>query len=331
MARIRRRLVSQDTGSYHIISRVAGDEYRLGDEEKEFLFNLIKQLAKGFFVTIHAFCIMDNHFHILLTCMEKEAMWATNDDLKRRYKAMYGKNAEPPEGRYSGNGEVIPDPDGGMERLRERLGSVSRFVQELKQNFSRWYNDRNKRTGYFWGGRFKGVIVYKGDGQLIVSSYIDLNPLRAGIVECPEHYRWSSLGWRSRSPVKAGKVLRPITLEDVIEGSESGRVYDLPPLEVSTELDGLAWYREFVYLSGSIEREGKASIPQHLVDHVVACHGYFGIKDRLRYRLKNFSEGIAIGGYNAIAGLQQREKRKHIRPRQLLGMHWAFTTRTFKE
>ncbi len=178
MARGRRRWVSQDGGSFHIISRVVGRQFLLGTREKNYFLELMKRLTTGFFIQIHSFAILSNHFHILATGMNKEARMASNKELLKRYRLIYGKDAEPPQGVRRG-GLFIPDEDGGVERLRERLGSVSRFVQELKQSFSRWYNTRNKRTGYFWGHRFKGVITYRGAPQFAASAYIDLNPVRA--------------------------------------------------------------------------------------------------------------------------------------------------------
>ena len=82
--------------------------------------------------------------------MELEAKKASKQGLLRRYKLLYPKESEPPPGRYEPNGEIIWDEDGGIERLRERLGSISRFIQELKQTFSRWYNKTHNRKGYLW-------------------------------------------------------------------------------------------------------------------------------------------------------------------------------------
>jgi len=53
------------------------------------------------------------------------------------------------------------------------------------------------RRGYFWGDRFKSVIVDKGVTLVNCLAYIDLNPLRAGSVKHPEEYRWSSIGYHS--------------------------------------------------------------------------------------------------------------------------------------
>ncbi|HLP59626.1 MAG TPA: hypothetical protein VK186_12380, partial [Candidatus Deferrimicrobium sp.] len=239
-----------------------------------------------------------------------------------------------PEGSYQSNGDIIPDVDGGIERLRNRLGSVSRFVQELKQTFSRWYNKRHDRKGYLWGNRFKGVIIYQGEAQLICSSYIDLNPVRAGIAQRPEDYRWNSLGLRLRSPVRAGKFLYPISTVDILEELNKENGLALIPtvnIKMSVDLSNIEGYRQFVYLSGGIEREGKASLPVQMVDEVVNCHGILKIKDRLGYRLKNLSEGIAIGGYSVIAELQKAENRKNIRPRLFIDAYWAYTTRVGRE
>lgn len=55
--------------------------------------------------------------------MELEAQKATTEELLRRYKLMFGKESEPPQGSYESNGAIISDADGGMQRLRNRLGS----------------------------------------------------------------------------------------------------------------------------------------------------------------------------------------------------------------
>jgi REP element-mobilizing transposase RayT len=208
MARTRRQWISQQAGSFHIISRTAGGDVRFTDEEKEYFLDLLERFASGFFVEIHTFSIMGTHFHILATGLELQAEKADAKELNRRYRLIYGQDAEPPVGSYEVDGSIIPDEDGGVERLRQRLGSISRFVQELKQTFSFWYNKRHNRKGYLWGDRFKGVIVEKGEAQLVCSAYIDLNPVRANIVKRPEDYRWSSLGLRVGNPGRAKKLLR---------------------------------------------------------------------------------------------------------------------------
>ena len=68
-------------------------------------------------------------------------------------------------------------------------------MKEIKQAFSRYYNQRHNRRGTLWGERFKSVMVESGETLINCLAYIDLNPIRAAIVERPENYRWSSLGY----------------------------------------------------------------------------------------------------------------------------------------
>jgi len=345
MARSKRQWVSQDVGSYHIISRVAGGELLFGDRHKEYFLKLLEILADAFFVEIHAFAIMSNHFHILATGQEQEALLASKEELLQRYRLMYGKTAEPPSGSSGSWGEIIPDEDGGVERLRQRLGSVSRFTQELKQNFSRWYNKTHDRKGYLWGDRFKGVIISKGDTQLACSAYIDLNPVRAKIVEKPEDYRWCSLGLRVRQPRRANKLLRPLSiLSNYYDMDELNRLAEnfvkpqfKPMVLKKRSSDHYSNYRDFVYVSGGISEKMKhrGNNKSHRINNdVVEYHKNFGIADRLGYRIKNFSEGIALGNYDLISNLQKKGKRKYIRPRSCMGednnCSWAYTTRVFR-
>jgi hypothetical protein len=79
-------------------------------------------------------------------------------------------------------------------RLYERLCGVRvlTHLKMLKQRFSHWYNRRQteRRTGTLWEGRYGSVLVESGDALQSMAQYIDLNPLRAGLVEDPKEYRW---------------------------------------------------------------------------------------------------------------------------------------------
>lgn len=323
MPRKNRSWTSQLTGSFHIISRVSGGELLFNNEEKEYFLKLLERFASGFFVDILSFTFMSNHFHILANGLELDAKKASLGELKRRYQLIYGENLEYPAGSFDTDGTLIPDEDGGIERLRIRLGSISRFVQELKQTFSRWYNKKHDRKGYLWSDRFKGVIVDKGDAQLACSAYIDLNPARAGIVNQPEKYRWSSMGLRVRNPRRAEKLLKPISLPEKEKSSEFESI--IKEKEIT-----FIWYREFVYRTGGIDVERKASISGEIVEDVLSYHGRLGIGDILRYRVRNFSEGIAIGTHSFIADIQRRYNRKFIRPRSFTGGKKLFTTRVLR-
>jgi REP element-mobilizing transposase RayT len=297
------------------------------DQEKEYFYKLLKRFAIGFFVSVHTFCIMGTHFHILATCLEKDAKKADTEELYKRYKALYGKLALPPTGSYQPSGELIEDEDRGVERLRNRLGSISCFVRELKQTFSHWYNKKHNRKGYLWNDRFKGVLVDIGEAQLSCSAYIDLNPVRAGIVEAPEDYRWSSMGLRVRNLKSFNKLIDNNFLSHL--------QYPENCVDTTGSLKNKAnclffRYRLFVYLSGGIEREGKEKIPQNLVEEVELFHGRLGIDTLFNYRVRNMSEGIAIGSQSFIARIQTEYNRKFIRPRGFTQGNLLYATRVLR-
>jgi putative transposase len=77
------------------------------------------------------------------------------------------------------------------QRLLARMGDVSEFMKTLKQRITIWYNQTHDRFGPLWADRFKSVLV-EGQGNPLqtMAAYIDLNPVRAGIVEDPKDYRF---------------------------------------------------------------------------------------------------------------------------------------------
>jgi putative transposase len=76
---------------------------------------------------------------------------------------------------------------------REGAG-VSALMQSLGRRFVAYVNRRHRRSGTLWEGRFKACPVQPDDHLLACYCYIELNPMRAGIVSHPADYRWSSYG-----------------------------------------------------------------------------------------------------------------------------------------
>ena len=66
MARIPRLTLTGEPAVYHVISRTALDGFVLGDAEKEYLLSLLQQLSAVYFTEVLGFCLMGNHFHLLV-------------------------------------------------------------------------------------------------------------------------------------------------------------------------------------------------------------------------------------------------------------------------
>lgn len=68
----------------------------------------------------------------------------------------------------------------------------ARLMKKLSQSYARWFNHRHGRTGTLWEGRFRSAAIDSERYLLACSRYIELNPVRARMVERPENYEWSS-------------------------------------------------------------------------------------------------------------------------------------------
>lgn len=78
---------------------------------------------------------------------------------------------------------------------------LPKMMQAVGRSYVRYFNDTQKRTGTLWEGRYKSTLIQTDRYLLACMAYIDLNPVRAGLVAQPQDYPWSShshyLGWRS--------------------------------------------------------------------------------------------------------------------------------------
>jgi len=178
-------IISGVPAVYHVMSRTALDGYVMGDVEKDFLFKLIKRMSSVYFVEVLGLCIMDNHFHLLVRMLPED--FFDDQEVLRRFSLYYGPDIKP---------ELTEDK---IESFRKKWESLSEYVKDIKQRFSRYYNKKYDRKGFFWADRFKSVIVENGDTLSNCLAYIDLNPVRAGLCSKPEDYRWNSLGYHMQT------------------------------------------------------------------------------------------------------------------------------------
>lgn len=70
--------------------------------------------------------------------------------------------------------------------------NLSKAMHDLNGSYTSYFNHRHKRSGHLFQGRYKAILVEKDAYLLELSRYIHLNPVRAGLVNAPEDYDWSS-------------------------------------------------------------------------------------------------------------------------------------------
>jgi REP element-mobilizing transposase RayT len=175
------------------MTRTVNGEMLFKDREKEMLRKMLWQVAEFCGAEILTYCVMTNHFHVLLRIPEKTTL--SDAELMRRYKVLYPKptkfqtaSTKVMESQLEAGGEEANEI---RRKLRARMGDVSEYMKTVKQRFSVWYNRNNRRYGTLWADRFKSVLV-EGVGNPLqtMAAYIDLNPVRAGLVDDPKDYRF---------------------------------------------------------------------------------------------------------------------------------------------
>jgi hypothetical protein len=251
---------------------------------------------------------MGNHFHLLVKMIPDYRF--TDEEIQKRFEKYYGDNRDFAEGQ-------IP-------YLRQKLSSLSEFMREIKVSFSRYYNRRHNRRGYFWGDRFKSVIVDKGETLINCLAYIDLNPLRAGLVDRPEDYRWNSLGYHLQTENKDQFLSTDFGLEE---------------FNVKGAKERIRLYRRYVYEAGAIDRPDK--VQAGVIDPKVVAKERkkdFEISriSRFRYRTRYFTDSGIIGSKEFVADNYQRFKHlfhsKHEKkPKPIKGLAGMYSLKRLSE
>ncbi len=73
-----------------------------------------------------------------------------------------------------------------------RVDSLERCMQTLNRRYGQFVNANHGRSGTLWEGRYRSSVIQTACDLAACHAYIELNPVRAGIVTCPERYPWSS-------------------------------------------------------------------------------------------------------------------------------------------
>ena len=307
MARIPRLTMAGEPAVYHVISRTALDGFVLGEAEKEYLLSLIQRLSAVYFTEPLGFCLMGNHFHLLVRMHPGEEF--SDDDIRARFQRYYGADS---------NRKLI---DGQIPTLRAKWASLSDYVKEIKQGFSRWYNKRHGRKGFFWGERFKSVLVDNGDTLVNCLAYIDLNPVRAGLVERPEDYRWCSLAYH----VQTGNKGAFLSLD-----------FGLTVFGTWDATTRLRYYRRYVYENGALASTQGVRLDPQLVDKEAKKGFTLTPADRLRYRTRHFTDSGVIGTKTFVARCSALfahhfTSRHTKRPRPIAGLPGMYALKRLSE
>lgn len=79
-----------------------------------------------------------------------------------------------------------------VEEPTEEGGELSQIMKGINLSYAQYFKAKYKYIGHVWQDRYKSIIISKDDYLLACGSYVELNPVRAGIVKNPSEYKWSS-------------------------------------------------------------------------------------------------------------------------------------------
>jgi putative transposase len=299
MRRRRLKRPPEESAVYHVVTRTVNGMLLFEDADREMLRRMLWQVAEFSGVQVLTYCLLSNHFHVLLRVAAKTAI--KDAELMRRYRALYPRETAATR-RQEGRKAFEDDPaatletilgQGGPEAetlraaLLRRMSDVSEFMKTLKARFTIWYNHTHDRYGTLWAERFKSVLV-EDDGFALstVAAYIDLNSVRAGLVEDPKDYRWCGYGeamGEGNERIRAG-------LGSVIRGADWDGV--------------LATYRMILFGKGT-KRKADGSTAGEIAwaeaRQVLNEGGRLPAATALRCRVRYFSDGVALGSKSFVA------------------------------
>ena len=141
--------------AHHVVQRgIDRQAVFFEDADRRFYLECLAETARWYGLAVHAYCLMTNHVHLLVTPREAD--------------------------------------------------SLSRSMQRLGGHYVRYVNDRSGRTGTLWDGRYRACLVDREQYLLTCYRYIELNPVRAGMVKQAAGYPWSShrhTAWGQADPL----------------------------------------------------------------------------------------------------------------------------------
>ncbi|MFV0338906.1 MAG: transposase [Chthoniobacterales bacterium] len=277
-------------GYYHCISRVIEQRFIFGEEEKTYFYHLMRRLERFTGLEIVTYCLMSNHFHLLLRVPAPGRITPLSlPELEAELRILH---CVPPGGTSLALQEIERARASGsstwekeiLARHEARRGDLSSFMKELKQRFSVWYNQRIGRRGPLWEDRFKSVLIEGMDEALMtVAAYIELNPVRAGLVEDPKDYRWCGY-----AEAVVGRKLAQRGLCRLLDQTSYGINRKVNWRGVSRR------YRQLLFEHGE-ESERYRGISRKRVDEVIASGGKLSIPEILRCRVRYFCDGAILG------------------------------------
>ena len=209
MTRARKELIDLNTTSYyHCISRCVRRAFLCGvdpltgnnyEHRKIWVVERLTELSEVFAIEVCAYAVMSNHSHLVLRVDQHKAQSWSEEQVMAQWEKLFSIPVlvqQYKEGTDSV--AVVIEAKKIIAEWRSRLMDISWYMRSLNEHLARRANEEDRCTGRFWEGRYKSQALLDEAAVLTCMSYVDLNPIRAGMCDTPEDSDFTSIQQRIR-------------------------------------------------------------------------------------------------------------------------------------
>jgi REP element-mobilizing transposase RayT len=353
---MKRIFLHQDSqsGVFHVTNRFLDRMAHFASEEaRDHFLKILRAYEDLLGVEVLTFCVMSNHFHLLVRVPHRPAGFDVPlDVLLARMERAVGDEAmalvrtQLELWTRSGLDSAIEE---WRQRQITRMFNLSEFVRCVKLRFTRWHNRRHSRRGTIWEEKFGSVVVEEEERALrTIAAYIDLNPVRAAIVKDPADYRWCGYSEAMAGVAKARKGLVRIIGQiawprETVAGAQPWGHETFPK---KVELRALVIYRAILGAHGRERRRADGSVVKQGLSEKVREKLTTPNERRLAAevllrRVQHFSRGVLFGSRAFIdgwfeghrdymKGRSRTERKRGSRPLGQAALRGLYTLRETK-
>ena len=240
----------------HVVSRVVRRSFLCGEDSytgknyehrRQWIEDEILRLAGVFSLDVSAYCVMSNHYHIVLHINLRDAAGWSDDEVIDRWHQLF--NGSMQSQRYIAGEEQekahLQLLKKKVEEWRRRLMDISWFMRILNEKIARKANKEDGCTGRFWEGRFKSQALLDEKALMACMVYVDLNPIRAKMAATPEKSKHTSVKRRCEAARSEGRTVgviakQPAQLER-FAGNPRKNMPDGLPFRLTDYLELVDW------------------------------------------------------------------------------------------
>ncbi len=289
------RIIGNGASYYHCMSRIIQGQMLLNDSEKERFRKIVRAVADFSGVEVMTYALMTNHLHLLLLVPEKCEI--EEKEVMRRINGLYGRVRAAGVAMELRNLRANDHNEEATELLAKytyRMNDLSQFMKMVMQRFTQSYNKRHSRRGHLWEQRFKSILVEgKPDAISTMAAYIDLNPVRAGIVKDPKSYRFCGYGESVAGNIVARRGIKLICQILGRDGNwtSNGSVY-----------------RKCLFMHAGTHANKGYAINRDKIREVLEAGGKLSKSELLHCKVRYLSDGVVLGGKAFVEDIFQKHR-----------------------